>query len=252
VAPKSKIETQKPISAAAAKLRLLKRLRCTLRYEKKAWECGAQLVAGVDEVGRGSLFGPVVAAAVILDPQYRIRGLRESKLLPAERREILADRIREHAVAWAIAAVDAGRIDQINIYQASRVAMRDAVLQLRPNPDHLLVDALRLDCELRQQAIIHGDALSASIAAASILAKVERDRMMCEWDSVFPVYGLASNKGYSAPRHLAALREHGPSPLHRQSFAPVWTAPVPQEVLAFMLEDAVEEVQASEILTCKG
>jgi ribonuclease HII len=104
------------------------------------------------------------------------------------------------------------------------------------------VDALRLDCELQQQAIIHGDALSASIAAASILAKVERDRMMCDWDAVFPMYGLASNKGYSAPRHLAALREHGPSPLHRQSFAPVWNAPVPQEVLAFMLEEQAEEV----------
>ena len=193
-------------------------------------------------MGRGSLFGPVVAAAVILDPGYRIRGLRDSKLLPAERREILALRIREHAVAWAIAAVDAARIgNQINIYQASRLAMRDAVLQLQPFPDHLLVDALRLDCECQQQAIIHGDAVSASIAAASILAKVERDRMMCEWDPVFPMYGLASNKGYSAPRHLAALREHGPSPLHRQSFAPVWNAPVPQEVLEFMLEERAEE-----------
>ena len=238
--------TAKPLSAAAAKLRLLKRLRCTLKYEKKALLAGAQLIAGVDEVGRGSLFGPVVAAAVILDPRYRIRGLRDSKLLPAERREILAVRIREHAVAWAIAAVDAARIDQINIYQASRVAMRDAVLQLQPCPDHLLVDALRLDCECGQQAIIHGDALSASIAAASILAKVERDGMMCEWDAVFPVYGLASNKGYSAPRHLAALREHGPSPLHRQSFAPVWKSPVPQEVLAFMLEEQAEEAEVLE------
>jgi ribonuclease HII len=242
MSPRSNPANQKPLSASAAKLRLLKRLRCTLRYEKKAWQCGARLIAGVDEVGRGSLFGPVVAAAVILDPQYRIRGLRDSKLLPAERREVLAARIRDHAVAWAIAAVDAARIDQINIYQASRVAMRDAVLQLQPCPDHLLVDALRLDCELQQQAIIHGDALSASIAAASILAKVERDRMMCDWDAVFPMYGLASNKGYSAPRHLAALREHGPSPLHRQSFAPVWNAPVPQEVLAFMLEEQAEEV----------
>jgi len=229
------------LSASAAKLRLLKRLRCTLKYEAKAWQCGALLVAGVDEVGRGSLFGPVVAAAVILDPGYRIRGLRDSKLLPAERREILAVRIREHAVAWAIAAVDAARIDQINIYQASRVAMRDAVLQLQPCPDHLLVDALRLDCEQPQQPIIHGDALSASIAAASIIAKVERDRLVREWDPIFPVYGLASNKGYSTPHHLAALREHGPSPLHRQSFAPVWNAPVPQEVLAFMLEEKSDE-----------
>jgi ribonuclease HII len=193
-------------------------------------------------VGRGSLFGPVVAAAVILDPGYRIRGLRDSKLLLPERREILAGRIRQHAIAWAIAAVDAARIDQINIYHASRLAMREAVLRLQPGPDYLLIDALRLDCELPQRPIIHGDALSASIAAASILAKVERDRLVSEWDPVFPVYGLASNKGYSTPHHLDALRQHGPSPLHRQSFAPVWNAPVPQEVLAFMLEEKPEDV----------
>ncbi|HTR65276.1 MAG TPA: ribonuclease HII [Terriglobales bacterium] len=229
---------EKNLSPAAAKLRLLKRLRCTLRYEKRAWASGAQLVAGVDEVGRGSLFGPVVAGAVILDPGYRVRGLRDSKLLPAERREILAERIREHAIAWSVAAVDAARIDQINIYHASRLAMLQAVLQLQPCPDHLLIDALRLDCELRQQAIIHGDALSASIAAASIIAKVARDRLVREWDPVFPAYGLASNKGYSTAHHLAALREFGPSPLHRQSFAPVWNAPVPQEVLEFMLEES--------------
>ncbi|HVO81719.1 MAG TPA: ribonuclease HII [Terriglobales bacterium] len=233
---RTKSAVEKALSPAAAKLRLLKRLRCTLQYEKKAWQAGAHLVAGVDEVGRGSLFGPVVAAAVILDPSYRIRGLRDSKLLLPERREILADRIREHAIAWTVAAVDAARIDQINIYQASLVAMREAVLRLRPFPDHLLVDAVALALELPQKPIIHGDALSASIAAASILAKVERDRMVSQWDPVFPVYALASNKGYSTPHHLAALREHGPCPLHRQSFAPVWNAPVPQEVLAFMLE----------------
>jgi ribonuclease HII len=236
-----KLAPEKALSPAAAKLRLLKRLQCTLKFEKIAWQSGARLIAGVDEVGRGSLFGPVVAAAVILDPGYRIRGLRDSKLLLAERREVLAERIREHAVAWAIAAVDAARIDQINIYQASRVAMREAALHLEPGADHLLIDAMRLDCELPQQPIIHGDALSASIAAASILAKVERDRMIREWDPVFPVYGLASNKGYSTPHHLAALRQHGPSPLHRQSFAPVWNNPVPQEVLAFMLEEKPEE-----------
>ena len=234
------------LSPSAAKLRLLKRLRCTLRYEKRAWASGAVRVAGVDEVGRGSLFGPVVAAAVILDPAYRVRGLRDSKLLLPERREALAERIREHAVAWAIAAVDASRIDQINIYQASRVAMREAVTRLAIAPDHLLVDAVRLDCAQVQDAIIHGDALSASIAAASILAKVERDRMMCEWDAVFPAYGLASHKGYSTPKHLAALRELGPTPLHRQSFAPVWQNPVPQEAFAFMLEDGAPEAVVAE------
>jgi ribonuclease HII len=221
------------LSASAAKLRLLKRLRCTLRYEKKAWQAGATLIAGVDEVGRGSLFGPVVAAAVILDPGYRIRGLRDSKLLPAERRELLAPRIREHAIAWAVAAVDAARIDQINIYHASRLAMLQAAMQLQPAADYLLIDAVRLDCELPQRAIIHGDALSASIAAASILAKVERDRIMCKWDAVFPEFGLASHKGYSTPQHLAALQQHGPTPLHRQSFAPVWSNPAHQEVLEF-------------------
>jgi ribonuclease HII len=229
----AKVSSEFSLSSAAAKLRLLKRLRCTLRYEKSAWASGAALVAGVDEVGRGSLFGPVVAAAVILDRGYRVRGLRDSKLLPPERRELLAPRIREHAVAWAVAAVDAARIDQINIYQASRLAMRDAAMRLQPAADHLLVDAVRLDCELPQRAIIHGDALSASIAAASILAKVERDRMMCEWDVVFPEYGLASHKGYSTPQHLAALEKYGPTPLHRQSFAPVWSSPVEPEVFEF-------------------
>lgn len=239
------------LSPSAAKLRLLKKLRCTLRYEKKAWSAGAQLVAGVDEVGRGSLFGCVVAAAVILDPAYRIRGLRDSKLLLAERREVLAERIRAHAVAWAVAAVDAARIDQINIYQASRAAMREAVMRLAPAPDHLLVDAVKLDCEKPQHAIIHGDALSASIAAASILAKVERDRIMREWDTVFPAYGLASHKGYSTPRHLAALRELGPTPQHRQSFAPVWQNPVPQEAFAFMEEEVQEDIE-NEGLAAEG
>lgn len=240
-----RLEKTKNLSPSAAKLRLLKRLRCTLKFEKQAWAAGANLVAGTDEVGRGSLFGPVVAAAVILDPAHRIRGLRDSKLLPAERREELAVRIREHSIAWAVAAVDSARIDQINIYQASRVAMLHAVQKLAPSADYLLADAVKLDCDLPQLAIIHGDALSASIAAASILAKVERDHMISAWDPVFPMYGLASNKGYSTPHHIAALREHGPSPLHRQSFAPVWNAPVPQEVLGFMLEET-GEVSANE------
>lgn len=237
------------ISPSAAKLRLLKKLRCTLKFEKQAWNAGAQRVAGVDEVGRGSLFGPVVAAAVILEPGYRLRGLRDSKLIPAERREELAIRIREHCIAYAIAAVDSARIDQINIYQASRLAMLEAVQQLACAADYLLVDAVKLDCDLPQHPIIHGDALSASIAAASILAKVERDRMIAAWDPVFPVYGLASNKGYSTPHHLAALREHGPSPLHRQSFAPVWSSPVPQEVLEFMLEEKGTPEEDAELAT---
>jgi ribonuclease HII len=230
----------KQISKSAAKLRLLKKLHCTTRFEKEAWQAGAQLVAGVDEVGRGSLFGPVVAAAVILDPNYRIRGLRDSKLLPAETRELLAERIKQHCVAWSVAAVDAARIDQINIYHASRLAMVEAVAALPVHPDHLLIDAMLIDYPCAQKKIIHGDALSASIAAASIVAKVHRDAMVREWDPVYPAYHLASNKGYSTRKHISALREIGPSPLHRQSFAPVWTASSPQEVLEFMLEEDVD------------
>lgn len=231
------------ISKSAAKLRLLKRLKCTQKFEKLAWTAGAQLVCGVDEVGRGAFFGPVVAGAVILDPNDRIKGLRDSKLLPAERREVLAERIKQRCIAWAVASVDAARIDQINIYHASLLAMKLAIGQLVPKPDHLLLDAVRLDLDCPQTKIIHGDALSASIAAASIVAKVYRDALITKWDPVFPEYGLASNKGYRSPKHVEALRTIGPSPLHRQSFAPVWLASHPQQVLDFMLSE--EEPLAS-------
>ncbi|ABF41879.1 RNase HII [Candidatus Koribacter versatilis Ellin345] len=238
----------KPLSAAAAKLRLLKRLKCTTKYEKLAADSGAKLIAGIDEVGRGALFGPVVAAAVILDPNYRIKGLRDSKLLPAETREILSKRIREHCIAWSIAAVDVARIDQLNIYWASNLAMKHAVRGLSCQPDHLLIDAMKLDLDCAQTPIIHGDALSASIAAASIIAKVHRDALIREWAPIFPEYDLASNKGYSAPKHIKALREFGPSPLHRQSFAPVWMASAPQEVLEFMLEETADTAVPPEVL----
>jgi ribonuclease HII len=240
---------QLELSRSALKMRLLKRLRCTLRYEKQAWQSGARLVAGVDEVGRGSLFGPVVAAAVILNPEDRIRGLRDSKLLLPERREVLAERIRARAVAFSFASVDAETIDRINIYQASRMAMALAVAQLAIRPDHLLIDALHIDFDCAQTKIIHGDALSPSIAAASIIAKVERDRMMREMDGVYPGYGLASNKGYSTPFHKKVLRSIGPSPLHRQSFAPVWMAngAAPQELLEFMQEEDAARAELAEI-----
>src|SRR5258708_23157246 len=176
LSPVTEVSPARPLSPSAAKLRLLKKLRCTLRYEKRAWATGATMVAGVDEVGRGSLFGPVVAGAVILDPSYRVRGLRDSKLLLSDRREVLPLPVREHAIAWAVAAVDAARIDQINIYQASRVAMREAVMLLAPAADHLLVDAVRLDCEWPQRAICPDEADSASIPADSILAAVKRYR----------------------------------------------------------------------------
>lgn len=232
---KFKLEPVDNVSKAAAKLRLLKSLHCTTKFEKQAWQAGAQYVAGVDEVGRGSLFGPVVAAAVILDPNYRIRGLRDSKLIPQKTREELADRIKQHCLGWSTAAVDAARIDQINIYHASRLAMLEAVRGINPQPDYLLIDAVRIDHPCRQLKIIHGDALSASIAAASIVAKVHRDELVRQWDPVYPAYGLASNKGYCTRKHITALRELGPSPLHRQSFAPVWASGAPQEALEFML-----------------
>lgn len=175
-------------------------------------------------MGRGALFGPVLAAAVILNPADRIRGIQDSKQLSPPQRETLAEEIRRRALAWAVGSVDAGEIDRINIYQASRLAMRKAVLELIPPPDWLLVDALRLDLPLPQVSIIKGDTLSVSIAAASILAKVERDALMREWDREFPQYQLASNKGYATPIHRAKLREHGPTALHRHSYAPVAAA----------------------------
>jgi ribonuclease HII len=200
------------------------RFRCDGTLERELHARGFSAVAGIDEVGRGSLFGAVVAAAVILHPERPIRGLNDSKLLDAERREILAVRIRERAIAWAVASVDAALIDLVNIYQASRLAMRLAVEQLSPRPDFLLVDALPLELPIPQRPIIHGDARCQSIAAASIIAKVHRDRTMVEWDAVYPEYGLAHNKGYSAPQHLEALERCGPTPLHRLSFEPVRAA----------------------------
>src|ERR1700689_4705611 len=191
------------------------------KFERDARSQGFERIAGVDEVGRGALFGPVFAAAVVLAPDRPIRGLRDSKLLDAERREVLADRIRERAVAWSVGAADAFEIDRINILQASRLAMKRAIQQLNPTADYLLVDAVTVDLPLAQRALIHGDALSQCIAAASILAKVTRDACMREWDLVFPQYGLKSHKGYSTDRHWKALEAHGPTPLHRFSFWPV-------------------------------
>ncbi len=191
------------------------------RYERALRHAGYRAVAGVDEAGRGALFGPVFAAAVVLDPERPIRGLDDSKALDPERREVLAERIRERARAWAVAAADAFEIDRVNILEASRRAMQRAVQQIAGRCDHLLVDAVRLDTKLPQRALIHGDALCFSIAAASILAKVARDRALIAWSRVFPDYELDQNKGYSTPEHLAALERLGPTMLHRFSFEPV-------------------------------
>ncbi len=178
-------------------------------------------MAGLDEAGRGCLFGPVCAAAVLLDPAHQLRGLDDSKQLEPERREVLAGRIRERALGWAVAFVEAETIDRINILQASRLAMKLALEQLDPAPDYLLVDAVRVDTQIAQLPLIHGDARSFSIAAASILAKVHRDARLVELDREYPGYALASNKGYGSPDHLRALQELGPTRLHRYSYAPV-------------------------------
>lgn len=191
------------------------------RIESRLRAAGYERIAGVDEVGRGCLFGPVVAAAVILDPARPVRGLNDSKALDPERRVQLAARIRERALSYAIAGVDAAWIDRVNIYQAARLAMRKAVEALSEPPDFILADAMPLDLPQPQRALIGGDARSNSIAAASIVAKVERDAWLEVWDLVYPEYGLASNRGYATPRHLEALRRLGPAPQHRRSFAPV-------------------------------
>jgi len=180
------------------------------------------LIAGVDEAGRGPLAGPVVAAAVILDPNRRIRGLRDSKLLTPMARERLADEIRVRAVAWAVAQSDVGEIDALNILQATLLAMRRAVLLLALRPDVVWIDGTQcppLDCPAR--GIVGGDRDISSIAAASILAKTARDAMLVELDRTYPAYGFCRHKGYSTPEHLAALASHGPCPAHRRSFAPV-------------------------------
>jgi ribonuclease HII len=213
-------------------MRMLKKLRCGLRYEREARAMGATHIAGVDEVGRGALFGPVVAAAVILPEGCRIRGLRDSKQLEAEDRQRLAGIVKQRAIAIAIEEVDAATIDRVNIYQASKLAMVRAVARLTPAADHLLIDAMRLDLPHAQTSIIYGDSLSLSIAAASVVAKVYRDARMCEYHQQWPQYGLHSHKGYSTPEHKRALAEHGPTPLHRFSFRPVaqrslpWDYPV--------------------------
>ena len=195
---------------------------CGFALEEAAHERGALRIAGLDEVGRGPLFGPVVAAAVILAPGFRLDGLTDSKKLTEKKRKQLDVEIRAKAVAWAIAAVDAETIDRINIRRASLLAMRRAVEQLALSPDFLLIDGRdTIDWHCPQQAVIRGDAISLSIAAASVLAKVHRDRLLVELDREFPGYGLAQHKGYPCPAHKAALQLLGPTPLHRRSFRPV-------------------------------
>ena len=195
---------------------------CGWTLEEAARGRGALRIAGVDEAGRGPLFGPVVAAAVILPKGCRLLGLTDSKKLSAKMRTELDAVIRAHAVCWAIAEVDAETIDRINIRRASLLAMRRAVEQLAQSPDFLLIDGRdTIDWECEQRAVVRGDGTSFSIAAASVLAKVYRDRLLVELDGAYPVYGLARHKGYGSPEHMAALERLGPTPLHRKSYRPV-------------------------------
>src|SRR5580698_3751341 len=234
------------VTATTAKQRMLKQLICSDAPEQALRYYGFKNIAGVDEVGRGALFGPVVAAAVIL-PEcldgLAKAGLKDSKQLTREEREALDQQIRGMALALCVTEVDAETIDRVNIYQATRLAMLAAVQGLSVAPDHLLIDAMRLDHPCRQTKLIYGDALSLSIAAASVVAKVHRDALMRELDAAHPQYGLASHKGYGTPEHRRALAEHGPSMLHRRTFAPVRAvdpdAVLEEQVLGdFLFEDA--------------
>ena len=215
------------LAAATAKQRMLKQLVCSNAPEEALRYMGFRQIAGVDEVGRGALFGPVVAAAVILPKAtggLANAGLKDSKQMTRGDREKLDRRIRRVAVAISVAEIDAETIDRINIYQATRLAMLQAVVGLATAPDHLLIDAMRIDHTTPQKKLFYGDALCLSIAAASVVAKVHRDALMRELHGVHPGYGLASHKGYATPEHRRALKEHGPTALHRRSFAPVRAA----------------------------
>ena len=236
------------VTRATEKQRILKQLICSDAVEQALRYRGYSQIAGVDEVGRGALFGPVVAAAVILPRRMAHltgAGLKDSKQMTREDRERLDKRIRRMAVAVSVAEVDAQTIDVVNIYQATRQAMLQAVTSLAVAPDHLLIDAMRIDHVCAQTKLFYGDALSLSIAAASVVAKVHRDHLMRELDLVHPQYGLASHKGYATPEHRRALKLHGPCELHRKSFAPVATANVetadPETMTPLAMESGASE-----------
>lgn len=199
------------------------RLHTLLRFEQELWSQGFKFVAGVDEAGMAPLAGPVVAGAVILPQNYKLRGLNDSKkILDEARREELASQIKQDAIAWAVGFAAVEEIDKINIYHAGLLAMGRAVEGLGYAPDFVLVDARRIPhCSIPQRGIVRGDALSATIAAASIIAKTTRDTHMIELDSLYTGYGLASHKGYPTPEHCRLLKQLGALPIHRRSFAPV-------------------------------
>ena len=197
------------------------RLEGMLAYEKECYARGMELIAGVDEVGRGPLAGPVVAAAVILPKACKIPGLNDSKKIPKSKHKEIYEAVLQNAIAIGIGVKDNHVIDQVNIYEATKLAMMEAIGQLEPQPQHLLIDAMKLDLPIPQTSIIKGDANSLSIAAASIVAKVTRDQMMEEFDREYPGYDFAQNAGYGTAKHLAGLDKLGVTPIHRRSFEPV-------------------------------
>jgi ribonuclease HII len=202
----------------------MRRLESMYVYERQAYQQGCKLVAGMDEAGRGPLAGPVVAACVILPENCLIEGVNDSKKLSAEKREWLYDIIMEKAVSVGVGIVDEKTIDEINILNAAKLAMKKAADQVKPVPDLLLIDALEVgEIDIPQTAIIKGDALSHSIAAASIIAKVTRDRLIVDADSLYPAYGFRDNKGYGTPKHVEAIKKYGICPIHRISFTKNFT-----------------------------
>ena len=199
------------------------RLETMLSYEKELYKQGLTLIAGVDEVGRGPLAGPVVAAAVILPKKCKIKGLNDSKKIPKKKHLEIYHAVQDQALAIGIGIMNNQVIDQVNIYEATKLAMKEAISQLSPQPDHLLIDAMKLDLPISQTAIIKGDANSLSIAAASIVAKVTRDELMKEYDQQYPGYDFTTNAGYGTAKHLEGLEKLGVTPIHRTSFEPVKT-----------------------------
>ena len=197
------------------------RLENMLSYEKELYKQGVTLIAGVDEVGRGPLAGPVVAAAVILPQNCKIKGLNDSKKIPKKKHLEIFKAVQDQALSIGIGIMDNQVIDQVNIYEATKLAMKEAISQLSPQPEHLLIDAMKLDLPISQTSIIKGDANSLSIAAASIVAKVTRDELMNDYDQQFPGYDFAANAGYGTAKHLVGLEKLGVTTIHRTSFEPV-------------------------------
>ena len=214
-------EIQKRKREIQAELEEINRLEIMLRYEKELYAEGINLIAGVDEVGRGPLAGPVVAAAVILPKDCKIKGLNDSKKIPKKKHEEIFQVVKENALAIGIGVMDNHVIDQVNIYEATKLAMKEAIAQLQLKPEHLLIDAMELDLPISQTSIIKGDANSLSIAAASIIAKVTRDNLMNHYDQEFPGYDFNHNAGYGTAKHLESISKLGITPIHRTSFEPI-------------------------------